>query len=198
MTNFLVNFLGVRRLESVSWLPVVSGWVLGVIVARERVLGIGDDGIFAELSKAVSVPEPLDIGAWWEVIAYFTLTTLAIFALSHLFFGIGGGVFMFARGVHDNFLIVYLETTIGAWSISRTPMSKVLTVLFILLILGANLPLCIWSGKLGVQRSLYTLHRLRKEPIKPEVGSKPFSYMLMIVAASLVVGLIATVVFSHL
>lgn len=193
-----MNFLRVRKLESLSWLPVVSGWVLGVIAAREGILGVEKNGIFAELSKAVSIPEPIDIGAWWEVIAYFTISTLAVFALSHLFFGIGGAVFMFARGVHDNFLIIYLETTIGGWSISSTPMPEVLTVLLVLLILGVNLPLCIWSGQLGVQRSLYTLYRLRNEPIKPELGSKPFSYILVIVAASLFVGLIAAILFSHL
>lgn len=188
-----MNFLRAERLKPILWLLVISSWVLGVVVAR----WFGDSEIFLELSRAVRVTNPLHLGVWWEVIAYFTLSTVAVFALSHIFFGVGGAIFLFARGMYDNSLIASPETMIGGWSISSIPMSEVWIVLIITLILAVNLPLCLWSGQLGIQRSIYTLCRLRNEPVKPKFGSEPLSNLLIIVSISLVTGLAAAVIFSH-
>lgn len=183
-----------EQIKAILWLVIIGSWVLGVVAARWA----GVDGGFLELSKAVRVPNPSRMGLWWEVIAYFTLTTVSAFVLSHIFFGIGGGIFLFARGVYDNTLLVYLETTISGWSILSIPISEILRVLIVILILTVNLPLCLWSGQLGIQRSIYTLDRLRGKPVNPEFGSEPLTKLLVIVSASLVTGFIAAVVFSHL
>lgn len=150
------------------------------------------------LSRAVRVTSPLDLNVWWEVMLYFTLSVVAIFVLSHILFGVGSAVFLFARGMYDSSLILYLETTVSGWSISEIPTSEVLMVLITALIVAVNLPLCIWAGELGFQRSVYTLYRLRNEPVRPEFGSEPLSNLLIIVSVSLVVGLIAAILFSSL
>lgn len=181
-----------ERLESVLWLAVISGWVIGVLSDR----WIGSKDFILDVSAAVSIFNPLKFGFWWEVIAYFTLSVIAVFTLSHIFFGLGGAFFMFSRGMYDNSLIVHLEKTVGNWSISNIPISEVRSVLLISLILTVNLPLCIWASKLGCQRSIYTLWRIRNKPIDPQFGSKPISNLFMIFSASLLVGLIAALVFS--
>lgn len=189
-----MNYLNPNRLKSIIWLAVIGSWALGMIVAR----WFETSTIFLELSKAVRVPFPLEVGVWWKIIIYFTLTTVSVFALSHIFFGVGGAIFLFARGMYDNSLIFYLETTIGGWSISNIPMSEVWMVLLVILILTVNLPLCLWAGQLGTQRSLYTLNRLRGKPVDPELGSEPLSNLLIILSSSLITGLIAAVVISYI
>lgn len=154
-------------------------------------------GVFTDLSGAARVTKPVELGVWWELIAYFSLSTISAFVLSHILFGIGGAIFFFARGAYDVTLISYLETTISGWPSSNIPGSEICMVLITLIILGVNLPLCLWSGQLGVQRSFYTLSRLRRKPINPEFGSDPLYNLIKIVSASLVTGLVAAVIFSH-
>lgn len=71
-------------------------------------------------------------------------------------------------------------------------------VLMVLLIVTVNLPLSIWAGELGIQRSIYTLNRIRGVPVSPEFGSEPLSNLLTIISASLITGLVATVVFTYI
>jgi len=105
---------------------------------------------------------------------------------------------LFARGMYDGLLISFVESTIGGWTLVSIPLREVLTVLIILLILAVNLPLCIWSGQLGLQRSYYTLNRLRGDPVRPEFGSEPLSKLLDIVSGAIIAGLIAAIIFSYL
>lgn len=181
------------RLKSLFWLVVISSWILGMVVGRWF-----NVDAFLGLSKAVRVTSPQQLSFWWELIAYFSLSPVAVFALSHIFFGIGGAVFLFARGIYDSSLIAYLETAIAGWSFASVPTSGVLTVLIVILILAINLPLCLWAGQLGIQRSVYTLDRLRGEPVDPEFGSEPLSNLLKIVSVSLVTGLVAALIFPYI
>ncbi len=150
------------------------------------------------MSKAVGVVHPAQMNFWWEVISYFTLSTVSIFVLSHVLFGTGGVIFLFARGMHDNSLILYLESTISGWSISKIPMSEIYMVLIVVLILTVNLPICLWSGQLGIQRSIYTLNRIREKPVNPDFGKKPLSNLLIAISASLITGLISALLFTYI
>ncbi len=187
-------FLQSKRLKSFLWLLIVGSWVFGVLFYR----WIGRYDLIFEIGAAVSIFNPLNFGAWWEIIAYFTLSTVSVFIFSHILFGAGGAIFMFARGMHDGLLIGYVEGTIGGWSISSINMSEVATVLIVLIVLSVNLPLCLWAGQLGSQRSVYALYRLRNKPVRPGFGSEPITNLLIIVAASLLFGLIAALLFTRL
>lgn len=189
-----MNFLHPDKLKPIFWLAVISSWTLGVVTSR----WIGIDNSLIELSKAVRVTNPLHLKIWWELLAAFVLSTVSIFVLSHILLGIGGTIFFFARGLYDSSLIAYIESTITSWSITTIPMSEVWPVLITIFILTINLPLCLWAGKLGTQRSVYILYRLRGKPINPDFGSKPLSELLKIVSVSLIAGLAATILFSYM
>ncbi len=183
-----------RRWLAAFWLLVIGSWVLGVVYGRW--MG-GGSGLFADLGQAVSVTDPFLLDAWWQPLAYFVLTVISVFVLSQLFFGAGAAIFLFARGVCDSVLIAKLETTVGGWSLIDVPLDESFKVLVIGLILTVNLPLCLWTAHLGTQRSVYILQRLRGKPIKPEIGARPMSGFLLILAASVAVGLIAAFLFSY-
>ena len=174
------------------WLVVVGSWVFGVAYGY----WVGD-GIFLELSKAVRVPSPSDLGVWWQPLFYFTLSALALFLLAQIFFGAGAVLSLFARGVYDSSLILAFEETVRGWSFPSIPIDEMFTVLFILLILAVNLPLCLWSAHLGTQRAVYTWYRLRGKPIKPGSGVFPISNLLLILAASLAAGLVGAFMLSY-
>jgi len=178
--------------QAFFWLLVVGSWVFGV--AYGRWVGAGE-GFFLELSKAVRVPG--EFGAWWEPLGYFILTTVAIYVLAQLFFGAGAALFLFARGFYDNTLIAGAEGIVRGWSFPNLPMNEVLTVLLIVLILAVNLPLCLWAAHMGTQRSIYVWHRLTGKPVKPEAGVRPMRDFLLILAASIVAGLVAAFIFSY-
>lgn len=183
-----------QRWQAAFWLLVVGSWVTGVVYGKWL---DGDTGFFVDLSQAVSVTTPFSLEFWWQPLAYFVLTVISVFALSQLGFGAGAGVFLFARGTYDSTLITQLETTVGGWSLTNVPIDESFKILIIGLILAVNLPLCLWAAHLGTQRSVYLLQRLRGVPVKPEFGSVPLSSFLMILAASVAVGLIATFLFSY-
>ncbi len=189
-----MNRLHSDRLKSVFWLIVVGSWVSGFIVFR----WIGSSEILISLSKVVRVPNPIEIDIWWQIIAYFTLSTVSVFALSHILFGIGSTIFLFARGMYDSLLFNYVEKTVSQWNITNVSTSELSSVLIVIIIFGVNLPLALWAGQLGIQRSVYTLNRLRGEPMNPEFGSEPISKLLMVIVLSLITGLIMAVVFSYL
>ncbi len=170
---------------------VIGSWVLGVAYGRWG----GDGGFFVELSQAVRVPLDLDI--WWQPLAYFVLTVLATFVLSQLFFGVGAAVFLFSRGVYDGILITRLEQTVGGWAFPNIPATQFWGVLFIVLILAVNLPLCLWAAHLGTRRATYMWYRLRGKPLKPEVGAGPMITLLLILAASVAAGLVGAFVISY-
>ncbi|MCK4405882.1 MAG: hypothetical protein KAV43_05185 [Hadesarchaea archaeon] len=175
------------------WLLVIGSWVLGVAYGRWG----GDGGFFVDLSQAVRVPSPLELSEWWQPLAYFTLTVLATFVLAQLFFGVGAAVFLFSRGVYDGKLIVLLEQTVGGWSFPNIPANEFWMVLFIVLILTVNLPLCLWAAHLGTRRATYMWYRLRGKPLKPEVGAGPMTTLLLILAASVAAGLVGAFLISY-
>lgn len=181
-------------MNSIFWFVTIGSWILGFVVLRF----FGSNAFFVELSRAVRVNNPLNLNAWWELIAYFTLTTVSVFALSHLFFGVAGPIFLFARGMYDGLLIASLENIIGGWTLVKMPISEVLTALIIVLILAINLPLCILAGHMGMQRSFYILNRLRGKPVNPRFGGESFSKLIYIVIGALASGLIAAVIFSYI
>ena len=189
-----MGFLRPNQIKSILWLSIVSSWIAGIVVGRL----LGTSGIILSLSRAVRVPDPSFFGIWWEVIVYFGLTTVSFFVLSHILFGVGAVIFLFARGMYDLSLIVRIESIIEGWSAADIPTSEMMSVLFIILILAANLPLCLWSSHLGIQSSVYALNRLREKPVLPEFGSEPLSQLLLIISASLILGLVASLVFSYI
>ena len=175
------------------WVLVVGSWVLGVAYGR----WISNQGFFLDLSQAVRVPDPAQFDVWWQPLAYFVFTVIAVFVLSQLFFGVGAAIFLFARGVYDSTLIAKLESIIRGWSFPDLPMNEICMVLLIALILAINLPLCLWSAQLGGQRSAYMLQRIRGKPVRPELGTEPFSQFLIILALSIIIGLTAAFLFSY-
>ncbi len=172
----------------VFWLVVVGSWVFGFAYGK---WGDGYGGIFSDLGQAVSVPHPAQLDIW-QPILYLTLTVVASFVLSQLFFGVGAAVFLFARGVSDSGLVTSLESMVSSWRLTAVPTGELWTVLFIMLVLAVNMPLCLWAAQLGTQRSRRMLYRLRGKPIKPGVNTEPISNILIIITVSLAVGLLAT------
>jgi len=175
------------------WLLVVGSWVFGVAHGRWG----GGGGFFVNLSQAVRVPSPLELGAWWQPLAYFALTALATFVLAQLFFGVGAAVFLFSRGVYDSLLISQLEQLVGGWSFPNIPANEFWMVLFIVLILVVNLPLCLWAAHLGTRRATRMWYRLWGKPLKPEVGAGPMMILLLILAASVAAGLVGSFVITY-
>ncbi len=175
------------------WLLVVGSWVLGVVYGK---WGGGYGGFFSDLGLAVSVPRPSTLEIW-QPILYFTLTVVASFVLSQLFFGAGAAVFLFARGVSDSGLITGMEAMISGWRLAAVTPAEIWGIFFIMLVLAVNMPLCLWAAHLGTQRSLRMLHRLRGKPIRPVSKSEPTSNILIILAVSLAVGLLATFAVAH-
>ncbi len=175
------------------WLLIVGSWVLGITYGRWG----GGGGLFIDLSQAVRVPSPLDLGVWWQPLAYFALTILTAFVLAQLFFGVGAAIFLFSRGVYDSVLITQLEQMVGGWSFSDIPPNEFWMVLFIVLILAVNLPLCLWAAHLGTQRATRMWYRLRGKPLKPVVGAGPVPTLLLILAASVAAGIVGAFIISY-
>lgn len=175
------------------WLVVVGSWVLGVAYGK---WGGGYGGFFSDLGQAVSVPRPSQLELW-QPIVYFTLTVVAAFALSQLFFGVGAAVFLFARGVADGGLITYVEAMVGNWKLTSISPAEIWTAFFIMLVLAVNTPLCLWAAQQGTQRAMRMLYRLRGKPLKPLAGVEPMSNLIMMTAVSLAVGLLATLAIAN-
>lgn len=173
------------------WLLIIGSWVLGVTYGR---WGGGGSGVFADLSQAVSIPYPAQL-SWWHPLIYFTFTVIAAFLLSQLFFGAGAAVFLFARGVYDGVLILSLETILSK-SLTSISSVELWSVFFIMLVLTLNLPLCLWAAHLGTQRATRMWYRLRGKPVKPTTTS-PIANLLVVVAVSLVAGLVATFAIAY-
>jgi len=148
----------------------------------------------AELGKAVGIPRPIYLG-WWQPLIYFPLTVVAAFVLSELFFGAGALLFMFARGVWDSVLFLDLENLLKGTDITSVTGGQIWLIFFLVVVFAANLPLCIWASHLGVRRSVRTFNRLRGKPLRPETGL--ISGLLLLVAVSLVVGLIGAFAISY-
>lgn len=170
------------------WLVVVASWVLGFVYGK---WSGNEGGIFSDIGQAISVPHPSQLELW-QPILYLTLTVVASFVLSQLFFGVGAAVFLFARGISDSRLVTSLETMVTNWKLTSVPPSEIWTALFIMLILVVNMPLCLWAAQLGTRRSRQMLYRLRGKPTKPETNAEPISNILIIITVSLAVGLLAT------
>jgi hypothetical protein len=168
---------------------VVASWAFGFAYGRWA----GGGGFFLDLGKAVSVP--LGFSSWWHPLAYFTLTILAMFVLAQLFFGVGAAIFLFARGVCDSVIILRLEAIVQQFPNIPTPDAWMLVIG--MMILAVNLPLCIWSAHMGTQRTVYMWRRLRGEPTKPEAAMKPIFNFLMVMAISIITGVVAAVAFSY-
>lgn len=170
------------------WLLIIGSWVFGVVYGK---WGGGSSGIFADIGQAVSVPSPEGL-SWWQPILYFTLTVVAAFVLSQIFFGAGAAVFIFSRGVNDAILFNRAEQIVRNLNLLQSQSGELWQIFFIATVLAVNLPLCLWAAHLGTQRATRMLYRLRGKPFKSEVGETPISNLIMVVAASIVAGLIAT------
>jgi len=170
------------------WLVVVGSWVLGIAYGK---WGGGYGGFFSELGQAVSVPRPSQMELWQPMV-YFTLTAIAAFVLSQLFFGIGAAVFLFARGVSDSGLITSMEIMIGNWKLASVSPAEIWTIFFIMLVLVVNLPLCLWAAQIGAQRAIRMLYRLRGKSTIPHATAGAVSNLIIIITLSLIVGLTAT------
>ena len=157
----------------------------------------GGGGLFIDLSQAVRVPSPSELNAWWQPLAYFTFTILATFLLAQLFFGVGAGIFLFSRGIYDSLLIAELSQKVGSWKLLEIPAKEFLTVLFIVLILAVNLPICLWAAHLGLTRAMRMFYRLRGKPLKPELGAKPVVTLLILLAASIATGLVGSFILTY-
>lgn len=198
------------------WLLVIGSWVLGVAYGR---WGGEDSGIFVGLGQAVSVPSPVlentaadNVGgagqavsvpspaklSWWQPILYFTLTVVASFVLSQIFFGAGAAVFIFSRGVNDALLFNNIESMVVNWNLWEPTSIPFWSIFFAMLVLTVNLPLCLWASHLGTQRAMRMLYRLRGKSLKSEVEAGPISNLLLAVAASLAAGLVATFALSYI
>ena len=175
------------------WLIVVGSWVFGVAYGK---WGGGYGGLFSDLGRAVSVPWPSQLELW-QPIMYFTLTVVAAFVLSQLFFGVGAAVFIFSRGVSDSGLITSMEIMVGNWNLASVSPAEIWTMFFIMLVLAVNMPLCLWAAQLGTQRAIRMLYRLRGKLMKPLANVEPISNLLIILAVSLAVGLTATFALVH-
>ena len=173
------------------WLLVIGSWVLGIAYGRWG----GGGGFFLDLSQAVSVPYPQ--GMWWQPLVYFVLTVIAAFVLSQLFFGAGAAIFLFSRGVYDSMLLGNLQLIVGGWTFPDIPPNQLWAVFFIVLILAVNLPLCLWAAHLGTQQATRMWYRLRGKPVKPGAGAEPLQTFLVILAASVVAGLIGSLAVSY-
>ena len=140
-------------------------------------------------------PSPLEFSSWWQPLAYFTLTILAMFVLAQLFFGVGAAIFLFARGVSDSAVILALEAIVRPFP--NIPTHDAWMLVLGMLILAVNLPLCIWSAHMGTQRTVYMWRRLRGQPMKPETATKPIFNFLIVMAISIITGVVAAVAFSY-
>jgi hypothetical protein len=181
-------------LRHIFWLLIIVSWVFGVIYARWSNL---PQEFFVEMSQAVRVPNPFYFENWWDPMLYFTLTVVAVFVLSQIFFGAGGAVFLFSRGVYDNSLIIEIEKSVKSWVFPDIYINEIFSVLLVCFVLLINLPLCMWAAHLGFQRSIYLWHRLRGEPTKPETGLNPLSQLLLLIAISLMTGLIVALILPY-
>jgi len=175
-----------------------AGTLFGIVVGpytSVQAHGAGGGEFFSELGKAVSIPSPFEISSWWQLLAYFTLTILAMFVLAQLFFGVGAAIFLFARGVSDSAVVFALEVIVRKFPFIPTYDAWMLVLG--MLILAVNLPLCIWSAHMGAQRAVYMWRRLRGQPIKPETAVEPIFNFLIVMAISIVTGIVAAVAFSY-
>jgi len=177
--------------QAFFWVFVVASWAFGFAYGRWADGG----GFFSELGKAVSVPSPLEFSSWWQPLAYFTLTILAMFVLAQLFFGVGAAIFLFARGVGDSAVILALERIVQPFP--NIPMPDAWMLVIVMLILVVNLPLCIWSAHMGARRAVYMWRRLRGQPMKPETVAEPIFNFLIAMAISIITGIMAAMAFSY-
>ena len=175
------------------WLLVVGSWVFGVAYGK---WGGGYGGLLLDLGQAVSVPQPGRLELW-QPIVYFTLTVVATFVLSQLFFGVGAAVFLFARGISDSGLIGNMEAMVSNWKLASIQPGELWAIFFIMLVLAVNLPLCLWSAHIGTQRATRMLYRLRGKATKPLARHETVVNLITIIAISLVVGLLATLALSY-
>jgi len=178
----------------VFWLVVVGSWVFGFAYGK---WGGGYGGFFSDLSKAVGVPQPSQLEIW-QPILYLTLTVIASFVLSQLFFGVGAAIFLFARGVSDSGLVTSLEIMVSNWNLISVPTAEIWAVFFMMLVLVVNTPLCLWAAQLGTQRARRMLYRLRGKPIKPDIHTEAISNILIIITVSLAIGLLATFAIANI
>lgn len=117
--------------------------------------------------------------------------------LSQLFFGVGAVVFLFSRGVYDSLIISQLEQLVGSWSFPDIPPNQFWMVLFIVLILAVNLPICLWAAHLGLMRAMRMFYRLQGKPLRPEISTKPMVTLIILLAASVATGLVGAFIITY-
>jgi hypothetical protein len=181
-------------LESIFWLLILGGWVVGVCCGY----WMGGD-LSHELSLVTGVPPPSELEGWWEPLLFFSLTPLSCYLLSQLFFGGAAPFLLFLRGTHDGgVLIRSLEASLSGFSFPNLPSQNLLSSLFLLLILSVNLPLCLWASHLGVSRALYVRRRILGKAVRAGEGSSTLSSLFLLLALSLVAGLLASFLFGYM
>ncbi len=189
-----MKYLKSDRLKYVFWLIVVVSWIGGFAISR----WYGTIDSFVSISYVVRVTNPANLATSWKLFLFFTLSAVSAFVLTHILFGVGGFLFFFARGMYDHILFSYVEETITGWSLASIPFSELKLITIIVLIFCINLPLTLWGGQLGIQRSVYTLNRLRSKPMDPDFGSEPFSKLVVIVILSMIGALVSAIIFSYI
>lgn len=173
--------------KQLIWLFVILAWTLGFFLSRW-----GNPPDFAEeIGRSISVPLS---GEAWIPLVYFPLTVVASFVLAQLFFG-GGIVFMFFRGVWDSTVLSRLEAVVAEINLLSIQHGQLWTTFYYLMILGCNLPLCLWAAQLGAFQSIKVLERLQGKLVKPleEVRWR----MLMLLVASIVLAVPSSLAISY-
>ncbi len=182
-----------RLLDQLFWFLILAGWVAGVSCGY----WMGRD-LSGELSSIMGIPLPSQMGGWWEPLLFFTLTPLSFYLFSQLFFGASAPFLLFLRGTYDGgILIRALEASLSELSFPQLSPTSLLSVLFILLVLSINLPLCMWASHLGTSRATYVRYRLKGKPVRPGEGSSTLSPLPLLLGFSLLAGLFASLLLGH-
>ncbi|MEM1689868.1 MAG: hypothetical protein QXU01_01405 [Candidatus Hadarchaeales archaeon] len=173
--------------KQLVWLFVIAFWTLGFFFSRWS----NPPAFAKEIGRSISVPLSGDA---WLPLVYFPLTVVASFVLAQLFFG-GGIIFMFFRGVWDSTVFSRLEAIVAETNLISIQYGQLWTMFYYLMILGCNLPLCLWAAQLGASQSLKVLERLQGKLVRPseEVRWK----MLMLIIASIVLAIPSSLAISY-
>lgn len=178
-----------ETIRQLLWLVVISCWAAGFVLSMWGRL----PGFFTEIGRAIGPPQA-EPGAAWRPLVYFPLTLVASFVLAQLFFG-GGVFFTFFRGAWDVAVLRELEAIMRDIDPLSVQQGQIWTVFYYLVVLGCNVPLCLWASQLGALHSVRTLQRLRGRLVRPSEEVK--SQMIKLLAISIGLAVVVSVALSY-